>query len=297
MGIIAATGISAYYGIKLGDKVGSYLPHSYMIPEIAQGIAAFSLGMIGNEISRKILRVSSKISEGEAYSIASLNAFANASNESRKITRDRSLEEISNNLIEVRVAVGDKVCLGSGLMITADGYIITAHHVIKDLIGNGGRATVKTQDNLVYNVPRENVWFNKSTDIAIIKALKPLSSPAPVKILIDQKCDLQNGQEIRVLGFRDGQKYNTLGMITHSNYNWQQDDGNIVYDLFQTDARGKGGQSGGVIVNGLGELVGIVVYSSSSPGEEIGRMGGAKISNALSYINQIAAKRSSKFFN
>mgnify|MGYP001572463925 CR=1 FL=1 len=294
-GIIAGTGLATYGGIELGDKLGEYLPQAYMLPEIGQGVTAFLIGTIGNRVSRKVLGVR-RISKVEAYSIAALNAFANASNDARNLSTEKSLEEISNNLVEVMVDSKGKRFLGSGLMITTDGYVITAHHVIHQIIGNGGKAIVRTQNGRTYLVSKENLWYNKNTDIAVVKATKPSVYAEPIRVRVDQDCKLQRGDEVRILGFRDGQKYNTIGMVTNPSHTWEQEDGNVVYDLFQTDARGKEGQSGGVIANGDGQLIGIVVYSSRKVGEEIGVIGGAKLSNALNYINQIAAKRSAKMF-
>jgi len=294
-GVLAGTGLATYGGIELGDKVGNYLPQAYMLPEMAQGVTAFIIGTIGNRVSRKIVG-RKRISESEAYSIAALNAFANSANDSRNLSTEKSLEEISNNLVEVMVDSDGKRSLGSGLMITTDGYVVTAHHVIDEMIDNGGKAKIRTQNGRTYPVTKENVWYNANTDIAIVKATKPSAYSEPIKVKVDQDCRLSRGDEVRILGFRDGQKYNTMGIITNPSHTWKQDSGNVVRDLFQTDARGKQGQSGGVIANGNGELIGIVVYSSRSGTEDIGVIGGAKLSNAINYINQIAAKKSANMF-
>ena len=294
-GVIAGTGLATYGGIELGNNLGEYLPQAYMLPEIAQGVTAFLIGTMGNRVSRNIVG-RKRISESEAYSIAALNAFANSANDSRTLSTEKSLEEISNNLVEVMVDSDGKRSLGSGLMITTDGYVVTAHHVIDEMIDNGGKAKVRTQNGRTYQVAKENVWYNASTDIAVIKATKPSAYSEPIRVKVDQDSKLSKGDEVRILGFRDGQKYNTMGVITNPSHRWNQDGGNVVHDLFQTDARGKQGQSGGVIANGDGELIGIVVYSSRHGSEDICMIGGAKLSNALTYINQIAAKKSAKMF-
>jgi len=294
-GIIVGTGLATYGGIELGDTLNDYFSQKYMIPQITQGLTAFVVGVIGNRVMRTVLG-KKIISESEAYSIAALNAFANATNDSRNVSVDTSLEQISENLVEVMVDSCGKRSLGSGLMITTDGYVITAHHVIDEMIKNGGRGRVKTQDGATYPVSTKNVWYNVSTDIAVIKASKASGYSQPIKVKVDQDCKLKKGDEVRILGFRDGQKYNTMGIITDQNHSWKQEDGKVIHDLFQTDARGKQGQSGGVIANGKGELIGIVVYASRRNGEDIGVIGGAKLSNALTYINQIAAKKSAKMF-
>ena len=294
-GILTGTGLATYGGIALGAKLGEYLPQAYMLPEIAQGVTAFLLGTIGNRASR-ILLGDRGISEEEAYSIAALNAFANVANDARNLTTTQSLEEISNNLIEVMVEGNGKTSLGSGLMITNDGYVITAHHVINEMIHAGAKAKVRAQNGSTYSVGKEDVWYDAGTDIAVIKAAKLSGYARPIRIKVNQDCILNNGDEVRILGFRDGQKYNTMGMVTIPSLKWIKEEGTVVQDLFQTDARGKQGQSGGVIANSDGELIGIAVYSTTQHAENIGLIGGAKLSNALAYINQIAAKKSAKMF-
>ena len=295
-GTLTATALATYGGIELGDKVGDYLPQAYMLPEMAQGLTAFLTGFTGNHISRRVLG-KNMISEKEAYSIAALNAFANVANKARGLSPQESLREISNNLVEVIVEGDKKINRGSGFMITTNGYVITASHVIERMRENDTGAKIMTQNGKSYKVTKENVWRSKGTDIAILKASKISACPHPIKVKVDQDCKLKRGDEVRILGFRDGQKYNTIGMITNPSTTWGQGDGNVVKDLFKTDARGKEGQSGGVVANGNGELIGIVVYSSTKPGEAVGVVGGAKLSNALNYINQIAAEKSAKMFS
>ena len=67
-GVIVGTGLATYGGIKLGENLENYLPHTYMFPEIAQGVTAFIVGSIGNKISKEFLN-KEKISESEVYSI------------------------------------------------------------------------------------------------------------------------------------------------------------------------------------------------------------------------------------
>ncbi|MFT4304388.1 MAG: S1 family peptidase [Candidatus Woesearchaeota archaeon] len=294
-GILSATGISAYVGIQLGDQFSEHLPNIYKIPEIVQGYTAFVLGNIGNGVARKVLG-KKRISPQEAYSIAALNAFVNASNEARNLSSSQSLEQISDNLVEVIVENDKEKSVGSGLMITTDGYVITAHHVVENMIANGAKAKIRAQNGLMYSVPKNTIWYNQDTDIAIIKATKVCPYSKPIKVKVDQSCNLNKGKEVRILGFRDGQKYNTMGVITNPSHIWRQPNGNSIHDLFQTDARAKEGQSGGIIANGNGEIIGIVVYTTRKKEEEIGLVGGARISNALTYINQIAAIKSAKMF-
>lgn len=66
--------------------------------------------------------------------------------------------------------------------------------------------------------------------------------------------------------------------------------------MFETNANGILGLSSGPIVNEHGELVGIAIAISCTVGNEMGATSGAKIGNALNYINNIAAKKAAELF-
>ena len=296
---ITGASFAAYLGIETGRYFGEFLPNGYMLSELAQGFTAVTCGGLANNALRKLLGSKSLLAN-QAYSTAALIAFANTENESRGVTTAQSLEEISKNLVEVYTRTNKggkfKYYSGSGLMITSDGYVITAHHVIKDAVTNKGQIVVRDQKRRSYPVNPKNVLYDKRTDIAILKARKITAYPAPMKILVNQVDDLRKGDEVRVMGYRDGQPWNPIGVIKNPKTRWQITEDRVIDDVFQTDAKVLGGQSGGVVVNGRGELVGIVLYSKPVSGEEVGLLGGGKILNALIYINQIAAANAGRMF-
>jgi len=293
--VATSSGLATYGGIELGDLANNSIPATLFLPEVTQGIIALTTGIAGNNIAKKLIGKRRKLSEQNAYSIAALNAFANTPNESRGISTGQSLEEISRKLVEVRVYVGKKMHTGSGLLITSDGYIITAYHVIDDMIEKGGILEVRRQGAPVREVDKKNVWYDKATDLAVIKIRSTSTLHAPSRIKVDLECNLRIGQEVRIFGFRDGQKYNTIGTITDTNVSTSLK-GEVVNDLFLTDARTLPGFSGGVAANSDGALIGLAIYGRHEPGKEVGTVGAAKVSNILTFINQITAKQSAKLF-
>ncbi len=236
----------------------------------------------------------------EACSLAALYAFANTPNEARGISVEKSLEEITKNIVLVKIVDKNKEDLynGSGLMITTDGYVITAYHVVEDIPPNG-KIIIKTGEKKEYIVSRQNgIWYNRNTDLAILKAKKHSLHPTPIKALVDRKDALKKGCEVNVIGYRDGHVRNSIGIITASRLRCKFKGSDYkIHDLFETDVRGKCGQSGGAIINANGELVGIVIYAFGKINKELGWIGGARISNALKYVNQIVAEKSSVMFS
>jgi len=199
-GISASTGLAAYYGFEMGENLTSYLPRSYMIPEITKGFSAFMVGSIGNHISRKFLG-RKRIGESEAYSIVALNAFANTHNDNRNLSIEDSLKSISDNLVEVIIENGNKTHLGSGLMITSDGYVITAHHVIKEMIESQGKAQIKMQNGKRYLIAKKDLHYNANTDLAIIKAKKLSYYAEPIKVKVDLSSKLNFSRSFGFLIF------------------------------------------------------------------------------------------------
>ncbi|MBE6609937.1 MAG: trypsin-like serine protease [Ruminococcaceae bacterium] len=138
---------------------------------------------------------------------------------------------------------------GSGVIISADGYIVTNHHVIEDAM----KVTVKLADGTEYEA--KLVGSDVKSDIAVIK-IEPKGEISVAKIGISG--DLMVCEEILVIG-------NPLGSLGGSASNGIVSatarqisiEGNMM-TLIQTNAAVNPGNSGGAMFNLAGQLVGIV---------------------------------------
>lgn len=137
---------------------------------------------------------------------------------------------------------------GSGVIISADGYIVTNNHVIE----NSNKITVTLRDGTQYTATL--VGTDSKTDIAVIKIDAEGLQPA----VLGDSSTLQVGQPAIVIGNPLGQLGGTVtnGIISAL-------DRQIVMDghtmtLLQTNAAINPGNSGGALFNERGELVGIV---------------------------------------
>ena len=143
----------------------------------------------------------------------------------------------------------DQVGLGSGVIIDSDGYIVTNNHVIAgaDLI------EVTLENNKVY--PATLVGTDPATDIALLK----IEADRLQAITLGNSDDLRLGEWVLAIGSPyDLRSTITAGIVSAKGRSLPNYDGQYRVESFiQTDAAVNPGNSGGALVNALGELVGI----------------------------------------
>ena len=148
----------------------------------------------------------------------------------------------------------EKLGLGSGVLITDNGYILTNQHVAGNKYSS---CYVSLEDGKIYegNV----VWSDNNIDLAIVKINK-----SNLKYLeLGDSDNLSLAQEVYAIGNPlgvDFQKTVTKGIISSLNRTIKiEEENQNVYmeDLIQTDATINEGNSGGALINQDGQLIGI----------------------------------------
>ncbi len=152
--------------------------------------------------------------------------------------------------------------VGSGIIVTDDGYILTNQHVVGDVskeirvsLSDGRMAKGKT------------VWQDAGIDLAVVKIDEKGLTPA---VLGDAKL-CRVGQRAIAIGNPLGLQFQrtvTQGVIsaTYRTVSTENESGEKVFmeDLLQTDASINPGNSGGPLLNENGEVVGINTIKVSS---------------------------------
>jgi len=166
--------------------------------------------------------------------------------------------------------------LGSGVIISADGLIITNQHLIEgaDEIlvslsdGRSGQAVLIGKD--------------KETDIAILRI--PINGLSPIKVSNNQP--VRVGDVVLAIGnpLNVGQTV-TMGIISATGRN--RLGLNTFENFIQTDAAINPGNSGGALVNARGQLIGINTAIFSQTGGSQGIGFAIPISIALNIMQQI----------
>jgi len=144
-----------------------------------------------------------------------------------------------------------KHSLGSGVIISADGYILTNYHVIE----RASRIRVMLSDESTHEA--RVLAGDELNDLALIKIDPETPLPA-VEFAEDD--DLFLGETVITLGNPFGLAHTvTVGVLSAKNREARYN-GEVMYrDILQTDAAVNPGNSGGPLLNTDGELIGINV--------------------------------------
>ena len=153
--------------------------------------------------------------------------------------------------------------VGSGIIISPDGYIVTNDHVVD------GATQIRVTLNDRRTLNAKVVGVDKLTDIAVLK-VNATNLPA---IVWGDSTKLQPGQTVLAFGSPFGyfQFSVTRGIVSAVNRpNPYSDDLRKPGGYIQTDAAINPGNSGGPLVNAHGELVGINTFIISNSGSFAG---------------------------
>src|SRR5277367_1009179 len=153
--------------------------------------------------------------------------------------------------------------IGSGVIISPDGYIVTNNHVVDGAM----QMRVMLNDRRVLTA--KLVGVDKLTDLAVIK----VDATDLPSIAWGDSAKLKPGQTVLAFGSPFGSLRNsvTRGIVSAVNReNPYRDDARKPGGYIQTDAAINPGNSGGALVNAHGELVGINTFIISNSGSFAG---------------------------
>ncbi len=148
--------------------------------------------------------------------------------------------------------------MGSGVIISPDGYIVTNNHVVQD----ANEITVTLNDRRAYNA--KIVGSDPSTDIALIK----IDQGNLPFLSYGNSDDVKIGEWVLAVG----NPFNLTSTVTAGIVSAKARNINIlgsqgaIESFIQTDAAVNPGNSGGALVNTRGELIGINAAIASGTG-------------------------------
>ena len=140
--------------------------------------------------------------------------------------------------------------VGTGVIIDTEGHILTIDHVLED-----ARSTTVTLHNDA-DYPAEVVGRDPATDLAVIK----IDAGGLVPATLGKSSDLLVGEDVVAIGYAlgfEGPPTVSKGVVSALGRTIDTERHITMTDLIQTDASVNPGNSGGPLVNSMGEVIGI----------------------------------------
>ncbi len=166
--------------------------------------------------------------------------------------------------------------MGSGVLLSEDGYILTNHHVVNQV----HNIRISLWDGRI--APAKIVGSDPETDLAVLKVNLTGLPTAPIA----ENTEVHVGDVVLAIGNALGLSHTvTMGIVSATGRNNLR---SVLYeDFIQTDAAINAGNSGGALVNANGDLIGINSrkLGGNSGAQNIGFA--TPISQALDVMNQI----------
>ena len=171
-------------------------------------------------------------------------------------------KKVSPSVVFIRAATGQGISQGTGVVMSADGYIITNAHVIEGSF----RADVVLEDGGQYEALL--VGSDAATDLAVLKIDAQGLTPAE----FGDSDQMEGGDVVVAIGNPMGEELRgtmTDGILSAINRDMEVEGRQMT--LLQTTAALNTGNSGGALINDMGQVIGItnmklMAYNSTIEG-------------------------------
>lgn len=176
--------------------------------------------------------------------------------------------------------------MGSGFVISADGYIVTNEHVA----GGASKITIAFPDGT--NLPATLIGSDSGTDLALLK----VDSDKPLQHL---SFELDEGPIVGEWSIALGNPFGlfeasdptvTVGVVSATGRDLQPQDNRYYLDMIQTDASINRGNSGGPLLNAMGKVIGVNTAIFTESGGSVGIGFAVPAEKAVRVLDEIREK-------
>ncbi len=226
-------------------------------------IPAMNRGDINDSISSRRQTVLTNTVSKVHQAVVGINVT-----EVRQVRDPRSYDPWFRYFFGDRVYNREIKSLGSGVIISPDGYIVTNDHVA----GNAIKVIITMTDGTPYE--GKIIGTDQSTDLTLLK----IEAEDLPYIRFGNSDDIIIGEWVIALGnpfglFELNDKPTvTVGVVSATGMNLGASQDRYYVNMIQTDAAINSGNSGGPLVNSLGELIGIntLIYTAGTSAGNVG---------------------------
>ncbi len=181
-----------------------------------------------------------------------------------------AVQKVLPSVVTIRVGTGNGTSLGSGFIVSGDGYVVTNDHVVEGLKGT---ATVIFSD--ASSGPARLVGSDQEADIAVLKLDRTGLTP----VQFGDSEQVVPGDPVLAFGsplaLTNTVTYGIVSAIDRAIQADEPGGPTRYYAAIQTDAAVNHGNSGGPLVDSAGRVIGVnsVIKSIGSDAETAGNIG------------------------
>jgi putative serine protease PepD len=270
------------------SRRGAVLAGAVAAAMVGGGIGAAT--MLANERANDVTTIKAPVAQAPAVPHPAANQPAGSV--------EQVAAKVIPSVVKLQIDMGGQGDEGSGIVLSADGLILTNNHVVAPAAGQdqgaqptsadstgGGEATKTVTFSNGQTAPFTVVGTDPAGDLAIVRA-QGVSGLTP--ITMGSSKDVKVGEQVVAIGSPLGlQGTVTTGIVSALDRPVAAGDGSggsvSVLDAIQTDAAINPGNSGGALVNMNGELIGVNSAIASMGGGDAGSGGGQSGSIGLGF--------------
>ena len=261
-----------------------------MLSKLAGGFALTLLMLTAATVQARDLPDFTELAENNSPAVVNISTQQKSSPLKRSLPKGFSIPELPEDspLNELfKHFFGDEMpefgeregrSLGSGFVISADGYILTNHHVVAD----AEEIQVRFSDRRTYDA--RVIGSDKGSDVALIK----IEASGLQTVEIGSSSDLKVGEWVLAIGSPFGFDHTvTAGIVSAKGRSLPSE--NYV-PFIQTDVAINPGNSGGPLINLDGEVVGMNSQIYSRTGGFMGLSFAIPIELAMNVADQLRSE-------
>ena len=263
-------------------------------------LAMMAAGFLGAAVLLVVANALGFVGGGQSTSGAVKGAYA--AFKTSGLTPQQIYEKHAGSVVEIQATfpgtydmfgqqTGGGQALGTGFVVSADGYILTNAHVVSE----SGQAvstvlvTFKGGGTQGAQVEGTVLGADESTDVALIK-VDPSQTPGLVPIPLGDSSKATVGEEVVAIGNPLGLDFSlSSGVVSATDRELQSPNGATITGGIQTDAAINSGNSGGPLINAKGQVIGINEQIASQGGGNEGIGFAVPINTAVQVMEQIKA--------
>jgi putative serine protease PepD len=184
---------------------------------------------------------------------------------------------------------GGGQALGTGFVVSSDGYILTNAHVVSENGYTAGTVDVvfKGSDSQSKTVQGTVVGADESTDVALIK-VDPSQTGTLTPVSLGDSSKVQVGEAVVAIGNPLGLDFSlSSGVVSATDRELQSPNGATITGGIQTDAAINPGNSGGPLIDSSGNVIGINEQIDSQSGGNEGIGFAVPINTAVRVMEQM----------